>query len=195
MDNGVIVTIVFTQRGNVARLISARRAERKEKDPYYENEKSTLLSILTIHRSRTLSCALHGRATPERSGVGGGARLENTLGVSRAAAGWGARPNTPHGKLAGVYIRLHPKVIQWAKREAKRRHVGYQTFLSEWAAARGPKRPDPQTMRLPLCAIRYRLWVVDVAPYRSYRPYDPLTSLKSLRAVRSTWATSTAHTS
>jgi predicted DNA binding CopG/RHH family protein len=31
-----------------------------------------------------------------------------------------------------VYIRLHPAVLQWAKREAKRRHVGYQTFLSEW---------------------------------------------------------------
>jgi len=40
MDNGVIVTIVFTQRGEVSRLISARRAERKEKTLYYENEKA-----------------------------------------------------------------------------------------------------------------------------------------------------------
>jgi hypothetical protein len=36
------------------------------------------------------------------------------------------------GKLQGVYIRLHPQVIAWAKREAKKRHVGYHTFLSDW---------------------------------------------------------------
>jgi uncharacterized DUF497 family protein len=41
MDNGVVVTIVFTQREEVYRLISARRAERKEKILYYENEKAS----------------------------------------------------------------------------------------------------------------------------------------------------------
>ena len=40
MDNGVIITIVFTQRGELSRLISARRSERKEKTLYYENEKA-----------------------------------------------------------------------------------------------------------------------------------------------------------
>ena len=40
MDNGVIVVVVFTQREEVFRLISARRAERKEKNIYYENEKA-----------------------------------------------------------------------------------------------------------------------------------------------------------
>lgn len=57
--------------------------------------------------------------------------IENTLRVSRPLR-VGRPTKYPSGKLSGVYIRLHPKVIQWAKREAKKRHVGYQTFLSEW---------------------------------------------------------------
>jgi uncharacterized DUF497 family protein len=40
MDNGVIVTIVFTQRWDAMRLISARRAQRPERTKYYENEKA-----------------------------------------------------------------------------------------------------------------------------------------------------------
>jgi uncharacterized DUF497 family protein len=39
-DGGVIVTVIFTTRGEVIRLISARRAERKERTLYYENEKA-----------------------------------------------------------------------------------------------------------------------------------------------------------
>jgi len=30
-----------------------------------------------------------------------------------------------------VSIRLHPKVVAWAKREAKRRRIGYQTVINE----------------------------------------------------------------
>ena len=40
IDSGVILTIVFTQRGEVSRLISARRAASKEKAAYYEYEKT-----------------------------------------------------------------------------------------------------------------------------------------------------------
>ena len=40
MDNGVIVTVVFTQRGGMRRLISARRAVLKERANYYENQKA-----------------------------------------------------------------------------------------------------------------------------------------------------------
>jgi predicted DNA binding CopG/RHH family protein len=28
-------------------------------------------------------------------------------------------------------IRLHPKAIAWAKREAKKRGIGYQTVINE----------------------------------------------------------------
>ena len=57
--------------------------------------------------------------------------IENTLGVRRSPR-VGRPTKYPSGKLTGVYIRLHPKVLQWAKREAKKKNVGYQTFLSEW---------------------------------------------------------------
>jgi len=30
-----------------------------------------------------------------------------------------------------VSIRLHPKVVAWAKREAKRRRIRYQTVINE----------------------------------------------------------------
>lgn len=39
---------------------------------------------------------------------------------------WSARPVG-----SAVSIRLHPKVIHWAKDQAKRRHVGYQTMINE----------------------------------------------------------------
>ena len=38
VDDGIILTIVFTQRGEVLRLISARRAHRKERKRYYEQQ-------------------------------------------------------------------------------------------------------------------------------------------------------------
>lgn len=34
-------------------------------------------------------------------------------------------------KYEPVSIRLHPLVIQWAKKEAQRRGVGYQTVINE----------------------------------------------------------------
>lgn len=34
-------------------------------------------------------------------------------------------------KYEPVSIRLHPKVIQWAKEEAQTRGVGYQTVINE----------------------------------------------------------------
>ena len=48
--------------------------------------------------------------------------IENTLGVRRPMR-VGRPTKYSSGKLAGVYIRLHPKVLEWAKREAKKRHV------------------------------------------------------------------------
>jgi hypothetical protein len=57
--------------------------------------------------------------------------IENTLGVCRPPR-VGRPTKYASGKLAGVYIRLHPQVLEWARREARKRHVGYQTFLSEW---------------------------------------------------------------
>ncbi len=55
--------------------------------------------------------------------------IERKLGVKRPVRG---RPTKDLGeKYQPVSIRLHPKVIVWAKREAKKRGVGYQTVINE----------------------------------------------------------------
>src|ERR1700693_3470605 len=61
--------------------------------------------------------------------------IQNTLGVPRPKR-VGRPTKYASGKLQGVYIRLHPEVIVWAKREAQKRHIGYHTFLSDWLMQR-----------------------------------------------------------
>ncbi len=41
------------------------------------------------------------------------------------------RPPKGTAKYQPVSIRLSPKVLIWAKQEAKRRGVGYQTVINE----------------------------------------------------------------
>jgi uncharacterized protein (DUF4415 family) len=50
------------------------------------------------------------------------------LGTNRPRRG---RPPKGTEKYQPVSIRLHPRVIAWAKREAKKRHLGYQTVINE----------------------------------------------------------------
>lgn len=54
--------------------------------------------------------------------------IEDKLGVKRPSRG---RPKKMTDKYKPIAIRLHPKIILWAKREAKRRGVGYQTVINE----------------------------------------------------------------
>lgn len=54
--------------------------------------------------------------------------IESVTGRKRPSRG---RPPKGADKFQPVSIRLHPKVIEWAKREAKRRGVGYQTVINE----------------------------------------------------------------
>ena len=55
--------------------------------------------------------------------------IETKTGEKRRRRG---RPPKPEGeKYQAVSIRLHPKVVAWAKREAKRKGVGYQTVINE----------------------------------------------------------------
>jgi uncharacterized protein (DUF4415 family) len=55
--------------------------------------------------------------------------IEKKLGVKRSNRG---RPSKDaEVKYHPVSIRLHPKILEWAKREAKRRGVGYQTVINE----------------------------------------------------------------
>jgi len=50
------------------------------------------------------------------------------LGVTRPNRG---RPPKAKDKFQPVSIRLHPKALEWARKEAKRRGVGYQTIINE----------------------------------------------------------------
>lgn len=51
------------------------------------------------------------------------------LGRKRKSRG---RPPKPHTeRYRAVSIRLHPKVVNWAKLQARKRHVGYQTVIND----------------------------------------------------------------
>lgn len=41
------------------------------------------------------------------------------------------RPKKTFGKYRPVTIRIHPYVLEWAKAEAKRRGLGYQTVINQ----------------------------------------------------------------
>ena len=41
------------------------------------------------------------------------------------------RPKKTSGKYRPVTIRIHPDVLEWAKTEAKKRGLGYQTFINQ----------------------------------------------------------------
>ena len=55
--------------------------------------------------------------------------IEDKLGEKRPKRGRPAKD--PATKMKAISIRLHPKIIAWAKKEAKRRGVGYQTIINE----------------------------------------------------------------
>lgn len=60
--------------------------------------------------------------------------IEEKTGKKRASRG---RPlKSDIEKFIPTSIRLHPKVLQWAKKEAKKRGVGYQTIINEFLLAK-----------------------------------------------------------
>jgi len=55
--------------------------------------------------------------------------IEGTTGKPRPPRG---RPPKPEGERhRATSIRLHPRVLAWARREAARRGIGYQTVINE----------------------------------------------------------------
>jgi uncharacterized protein (DUF4415 family) len=54
--------------------------------------------------------------------------IEAKLGTKRPRRG---RPPKGSEKYHAVSIRLNPRVISWAKKEARRRGVGYQTVIND----------------------------------------------------------------
>ena len=55
--------------------------------------------------------------------------IEQKTGRKRKSRG--RPPKLPLDKYRLISIRLHPKIIKWAKTEAKKRGVGYQTVINE----------------------------------------------------------------
>ena len=53
--------------------------------------------------------------------------IEAKLGTARPRRG---RPPKGAEKYTPVSIRLDPRVLAWAKREAKKRGLGYQTIIN-----------------------------------------------------------------
>jgi uncharacterized protein (DUF4415 family) len=54
--------------------------------------------------------------------------IEAKLGVKRPKRG---RPPKGEEKYQPISIRLHPGVLAWARAQARRRKVGYQTIINE----------------------------------------------------------------
>ena len=55
--------------------------------------------------------------------------IEAKSGKKRAPRGRPAKSEDL--KFVATSIRLHPQVVAWAKKEAKKRGVGYQTIINE----------------------------------------------------------------
>jgi uncharacterized protein (DUF4415 family) len=55
--------------------------------------------------------------------------IERKLGKKRPARR--GRPPKGGEKYLPVSIRLNPKIVAWAKKEAQRRGIGYQTVINE----------------------------------------------------------------
>ncbi len=54
--------------------------------------------------------------------------IEDTFHIKRRPRG---RPPKEEGKYQDIHIRLHPKALQWARIQAKKRGMGYQTIINE----------------------------------------------------------------
>ena len=55
--------------------------------------------------------------------------ISDKLGEERKSRG--RPPKDADTKFSPISIRLHPIALSWAKKEAKKRGVGYQTIINE----------------------------------------------------------------
>ena len=54
--------------------------------------------------------------------------IEETFRIKRPSRG---RPPKGPDKYQDVHIRIHPKALRWARAQAKKRGIGYQTVINE----------------------------------------------------------------
>ena len=68
------------------------------------------------------------RITPEEA-IAAETAIQEQFGIDASRVG--RPPKSETEKYQPISIRLHPQVIAWAKGEAKKRGVGYQTIINE----------------------------------------------------------------
>lgn len=64
--------------------------------------------------------------------------IEATLGI-KLKPRTGRPPKPEDERFVPTMIRLNPKVVAWARKEAKRRGVGYQTVINDTLLASAGK--------------------------------------------------------
>lgn len=69
------------------------------------------------------------RATPDETEKYRRA-IETTFGIARPRR-VGRPSKRQEEKYRPVYMKLHPRALAWARAEAKRRGIGYQTIINE----------------------------------------------------------------
>lgn len=68
------------------------------------------------------------RVTPEETEMYRKA-IERKLGITLPPRG--RPPKQEEDKYTPIYIRLHPNILKWAKKEAKKKKIGYQSLINE----------------------------------------------------------------
>jgi hypothetical protein len=68
------------------------------------------------------------RVTPEEHAMYSKA-LDEKYGVDRPRLG--RRPGDPKDRYIPTYIKLHPRIVAWAKAKAKMDGIGYQTVINQ----------------------------------------------------------------
>ena len=69
------------------------------------------------------------RRITEKETVAARKVIEKRTGTKRSERG---RPlKAEKDKYVAISIRLHPKVLRWAKKEAAKRKIGYQSVINE----------------------------------------------------------------
>lgn len=61
--------------------------------------------------------------------------IERTFHVKRPRRG---RPPKGPDKYREISIRLHPRALEWAQAQARRRGIGYQTVINETLLHQAP---------------------------------------------------------
>ncbi len=110
-----LLVVVYTVRGETTRIISARTAPVMSVSVM--KKKVTEFPFESARRITPVEVEAATKAVKEQFDIESPKR--------------GRPPKDENERYEPVSIRLHPKVIEWANKEAEKRGVGYQTIINE----------------------------------------------------------------